>query len=350
MENKEKNAKCPFCGAELFVRLEKGEGFCTNCKKEFDVEKAIKLYKSVHAEQQTDDKKVARGEDYLEVERILDRAEFYFKNKNFAAAEKELKSALQYTNTDYRIYFGLVRVETKDLTDYKNESHKRWLDKAIDCADVEEKSVITRLYKDFYQVSALSDDEIEIYKKERNAAKKEKLEADLKELIPKYMKADNTLKTYLWTGSAVLAIGLAALICGLITLNNYVLLASVAVLAGGYVLLRSYFTKKKQSALFNAVLDIYDAIDSFSLSSDVYFDLLNALKNSVTPFSLKNSLTESEERVREIVKILISSNDKKATEFVFNNKVLNTFVERNDESDESANGADNRNNNGGENA
>lgn len=337
MEEKQKNAKCPFCGAELFVRFEKGEGFCTGCKKEFDIEKAIKLYKSVHEDEKTDDKKIARGEDYLEVEHILDRAEFYLKNKKFDSAEKELKSALEYTNTDYRVYFGLVRAETKDLTDYKNESHKKWLDKAIDCADVEEKSVITRLYKDFYQVSALSDVEIEEYKKERNAAKKEKLESDLKALIPKYMKTTNTLKTFLWTGGALLAIGLAALICGLIILNNVVMLCSVALLACGYVLLRSYFTKKKQNDLFNAVLDLYDALDSFNLSPDAKFDLLNVLKDSVKPFSLKNSLNESEEKVREAVNILLSAGDEKAAEFVMKNRILGGYIQKSDDGESEEN-------------
>lgn len=337
MENNEKNAKCLFCGAELFLRFEKGEGFCPNCKKEFDAEKAIKLYKSVHEETKNDEKKVAKGEDYLEVERILDRAEFYFKNKDFAAAEKELKSALEYTTTDYRVYFGIVRARTKDLTDYKNESHKQWLDKAIDCADVEEKSVITRLYKDFYQVSSLSDDEIIEYKKERNSAKKEKLESELKELIPRYMKTANTLNAYLTAGVILLCLGVAALACGIIILNNYLSVGGVAVLAGGYLFLRSYITKKKQNALFNSVLDVYDALDSFSLEPDANFDLLNALKNCVKPFSAKNSLNESEECVRKVVSVLIDSGSETAAAFVINDKNLCGFVESSAEESETSN-------------
>lgn len=338
MENQEKNAKCPFCGAELFLRFEKGEGFCPNCKKEFNAEKAIKLYKSVHEEIEADEKKVAKGEDYLEVERILERAEFYFKNKDFAAGEKELKSALGYTTTDYRVYFGLVRAETKDLTDYKNESHKQWLDKAIDCADVEEKSVITRLYKDFYQVSSLSDDEINEYKKERNSAKKGKLESALKELIPKYMKTANTFNAYLWTGVVMLCLGIAALACGLIVANNYLSLGGVAVLAGGYLFLRSYVTKKKQNALFNSVLDVYDALDSFSLAPDANFDLLNALKDCVKPFSAKNSLNEAEECVRKVVSILIDSDSEAAAAFVINDKTLCGFIESGEDSEKPENG------------
>ena len=50
MQEQKPNAKCPYCGAELNIGYDKGTGLCTVCKKQFDNEKAIKLYNSLYEE------------------------------------------------------------------------------------------------------------------------------------------------------------------------------------------------------------------------------------------------------------------------------------------------------------
>ncbi len=322
-----KNAKCPFCGTELYVKYTKGDGFCPSCKKEFDCEKAVKLYKSVHETAADGEKKVAKGEDYLEVERILERTEFYLKNKRFDEAKGELSAALKLTDSDYRVYFGFVRAETANLTDYKNESHKTWLEKAFNCADTEEKTIIRRLYKEYYQVAGLSEEERLEYKNERNAAKKIKLEEKLKELIPKYMKTARGLNSKLIFGCVLCTLGFAALIFGLFTALDIVSLCGVAALAVACVLIRLYVTDKRQNAMFNATLDLYDAMPSFKLSPDVYFDLLEGMKSCVKPFLKRGGTHECEEGLTFIVGLLLKSDDELAVEFITRNRVLSGFIE-----------------------
>lgn len=322
MEERKNNAKCPFCGKELTVALKSGEGFCPYCKKEFDVEKAIKLYNSLNKEEQEEEKKVARGEDYLEVDKMLERAEFYFDRKDYDGAKKELLLALELTNSDYRVYFGLVRAETKNLTDYKNVTHKQWLDKAIDCASAEEKSVITRLYKDFYQLSALSDDEIEQYKKEENAAKKQKLEGKLKESIPVYMKLAKTLKQFLIWGIVALILGVGCAAAGALIPSNYLALGGLALAVGGYVLVRTYVTRNEQNKLFNAALDLYDALDGFSMKSDNMRDLLDIMKKLSVAFGNKNATRETENLLGTAAGIMLDDGDQSARAFVISNDVL----------------------------
>ncbi len=325
-KQQENNAKCPFCGGELFVRFEKGGGFCPYCKKEFDCEKAVKLYKSVHEEVLGDEKKVAHGEDYLEVERALERTEFYLKNKRFDKAENELKEALKLTNSDYRVYFGLVRAKTRNFTDYSDETHKPWLDKAIDCADVEEKSVIGRLYKEYRQVAALSPEDLAQYKTERNQATKQKLEKMLKELIPAYMKTARGVRGLLIGGCLLLGVGVAATISGLLATVDIMSLCGVAAMGGGYALTRVSLTRKKQNALFNAVLDVYDALDELELQKDDYFSVLEALKACVDPFSRKNSLNDCEKRVAEVTAALINSKSEAAIKFVGTSRELGDYI------------------------
>ena len=180
MQEKNVNAKCPHCGADIYLGYNQGSGICPTCRKEFDNKKAIALYNALNNTQQKEEKKKASyGEEYLEVERILKRVDFYINRKEFRKAREEAESGLTISNTDYRLYFEIVRAETKNLTDYRNQSHKQFLDKAIEVADSEERKIIMRLYKNFYQLSLLTDEEIEQYKKEENVAVKKKLEEKL---------------------------------------------------------------------------------------------------------------------------------------------------------------------------
>lgn len=326
-EKNSNNAKCPFCGAELYVKYSKGGGFCPYCKKEFDCEKAVKLYNSVHVEVDGGEKRIAKGEDYLEVERALDRAEFYLKNKQFSKAEQELNGALELTNCDYRVYFGIVRAKTSNFTDYLDQTHKPWLEKAIACADVEEKAVIGRLYKEYRQVAALSPEDLAQYKKERNVAVKQKLEKSLKELIPSYMKTARGVRGLFFCGAAMLAAGVIATAIGLIIAINLLALGGIALMAGGYALIRVSLTNKKQNALFNAVLDVYDALDELLLPLDSYFEALEALKACVQPFSKKNSLNDCEKRVAEVASALLNSKSEAALKFVGTNRELCAYME-----------------------
>ena len=243
MEQKN-NAKCPFCGTELYVSLTKGDALCTKCKKQFDVEKAIKLLKSVEEQEKKEEILVASGEDYLQVDRLLTRAEYFIEHEDYESAKKELLEALTITNVDYRVYFSLVRAETKNLTDYKNQSHKPYLEKAIACADLDEKSRITRLYKDFYQLSKCSDEDIEQYKKEENQAIKTKLEKKLKEIIPLYMKLESGQKIKKILFPIIGVIGFGGLIVGLIILNNFLMIPGAILSLLAYFLGRTYFVNR----------------------------------------------------------------------------------------------------------
>lgn len=322
----EKNAKCPYCGTELYLRHEKGSGFCPNCNKQFDAEKAVKLYKSIHETVEKDEKKVAKGSDYLEVDRILDRAEFYFGKKQFDKAKEELESALKLTNSDYRVYFGLVRAETKDLTDYKNTGHIEYLNKAIDCADSEEKSVITRLYKDFFQLSKCSDEEIEQYKKEENQAKKSKLEQKLKELIPSFMKKERGLKIYPVFFSAAYAVCVLLLVLAIVLKIEYLFVACAFAGVAGYAFTRKFLDDKKSVALFNALLDYYDALDKLSLSQEELGNILNEMKNCRTVFSGKNGVFVQEEAVLKLIKTTLETGNKDAMQFVNNHNFLKKYA------------------------
>lgn len=321
------NAKCPYCGAELRVSVNKGTGFCPTCRKQFDVDKAVKLFESLHAEEKADEKKVAKGSDYLEVERILDRVEFYLARKEFDKATEELDEALEYTNTDYRVYFGLVRALTKNLTDYKDKSHVPYLNKAIECADRDEKATITRLYKDFYHLSACTDEEIEQYKKEENEAIKTKLEVKLKEVIPRYMKLERSIKKYPILFGVFYMLAVASIVLALVLKIDYFYFATFVTFIAGFFFTKSYADNKSSIANFNAVLDLYDGLDSFGLTVTEYRDVLDALKDCRAAFSEKNNYTAQTACLDKLCDSVYGARSEAAKNFVENHAVLKKHVE-----------------------
>ena len=333
MEEKNVNAKCPHCGAELFVSYNQGSGFCTTCKKSFDNAKAVKLYTSLNETQINEEqkKKASYGEEYLEVEKILTRAEFYFERNDYRKAREELEKALEITNSDYRVYFGLVRVETKNLTDYKNTSHKKYLNLALECADTEQKQTITRLYKNFYQLSLLSDEELLQYKKEENVAIKTNLESKLKEIIPVFMKKEKNLKLNVLLACIFGLLAIACAIPGVIFETPVLMVSSVVFFGLTYFFIRKHFTTKQLNALFNGLLDIFDELPNFELCIDDEKTVLEKMKLLRKLFREKNNLNECENEIFNLCAFLTEQTTENARKFILNHPVLCKYTNTNGE-------------------
>ena len=327
MQEKNINAKCPHCGADIYLGYNQGSGICPTCRKEFDNKKAIALYNALNNTQQKEEKKSASyGEEYLEVERILKRVEFYINRKEFRKAREEAESGLTISNTDYRLYFEIVRAETKNLTDYRNQSHKQFLDKAIEVADSEERKIIMRLYKNFYQLSLLTDEEIEQYKKEENVAVKKKLEEKLKAVIPVYMKKEREIKPKI-------IIGLALIVPAIILpFFNTLLLAITSLLLGiSFFIIRNALSIKKSSKLFNAMLDIYDALNTFDLSTECLAEVLSQMKELRKHFEKINNLLEQEDALSSLCNYLALKTTESARIFITQHPVLSSFISKSEE-------------------
>lgn len=328
MQENNVNAKCPHCGAELYLGYNQGSGLCMVCRKQFDNAQAIKLYESLHKddEQKEEKKKASFGEEYLEVDRILTRADYYFERKNFEKAKEELQKGFEITNSDYRLYFGMVRVETKNLTDYRNTSHEEFLNKAIECADADQKKEIMRCYKNFYQLSKLTDEEILQYKQEENVAIKKNLEEKFKNLIPFFMKKERSVKINLLLAPIFAVLLIALSVLGWIYQISLLLVLAVVFAALTYLMLRNYFASKRANKLFNALLDIYDALDSFDLDVYTYREVLDKMKSLRKAFEQKNNNNNCEDELAILCNLLCTNATETARRFVVSHPLLNTFT------------------------
>lgn len=321
------NAKCPFCGAELYVGYDKGSGLCTACKSEFDNAQALKLYSAIHSEENSEEKnKTLSGEEYLEIDRILNRVEFYLEHNDYEKARADLEKALAINSQDFRIHFGFVRVETKNLTDYKNTTHEKYLNDAIACASADDKAVILRLYKDFYHLSKLSDEEILQYKKEENVAIKAKLEEKFKALIPVYMKKERTQKTNGIIGIILLVLSAVALTLGFVLTIDLLFLGGAVALIVGYFLLRNFLVGKRVNKMFNALLDFYDQFDTFEFDELTKREVLDRMKICRKAFNENNNTNGYNESLFELMTFVCKKGGERARRYVLSHEVLKEYV------------------------
>lgn len=322
MQKDKVNAKCPHCGAEIYLSYDQGSGLCPTCRKEFDNKKAVMLYKTLHEIKPKEEQKTAKfGEEYLEVERILKRIQFYIDRKEFRKAREEAEKGLEISNTDYRLYFEIVRAETKNFTDYKNQSHKPFLDKAVEVASAEEKKIIMRLYKNYYQLSHLTDEELLQYKAEENVAVKKKLEERFKAIIPMYMKKERGVKIKLIIGAVMTALAIA-----LPFISEFLLTLSAVLIFGCYFIFKSAISIKKSSSLFNALLDVYDALDSFDLSVNCLSETLSLMKALRKDFERVGNLYEQEDSIAKFCKFLLTNATENSRKFVLSHPVLKKYA------------------------
>ena len=103
--------KCPFCGFNSEHESSIETCVCKKCNQTFNTQKGSKFYKSFE-KKVNDNTVVAKGEDYLKVDALIDKGEFYLKNEDFENAYKTFLEALGLTNSNYKIYMGLVSALT----------------------------------------------------------------------------------------------------------------------------------------------------------------------------------------------------------------------------------------------
>jgi hypothetical protein len=183
-----------------------------------------------------------------------------------------------------------------------------------------------RLYKNFYQLSMLTDEEIEQYKKEENVAVKKKLEEKLKTLIPIYMKKERSIKT-----DFIIAFALIVPIIALPFFNSILILASSILIAVSFFLIRNALSIKKSAKLFNAMLDVYDALSTFDLNTPCLANVLSQMKDLRKSFEKINNLYEQENGMLTLCNYLAKSATESARIFVMQHQVLSSFVVENEE-------------------
>ncbi|MBQ7642979.1 MAG: hypothetical protein IJS67_03660, partial [Clostridia bacterium] len=235
-------------------------------------------------------------------------------------AENRLNSALELTGLDYRVYMAFVAAKTKNYTDLKDETHKTYLNKAISVADADGKKEIKRLYKNYYIKAGLDKEQLSAYYEEEARLKKAKAEKGLKNLIPEYLVKEKRNKVFVWIFPAVFALSLAFAVLFFVYYDIWMSLISAGTAIVGYLFFRVWFVNRDKVRIFNDVLDLYDLLETTSLSGEMLVKAYDALIKLYKRFADNDPVFSIEREVETTVDLLTETGDEKIDEFI-NNKL-----------------------------
>ena len=186
------NARCPECGENLNLTTSEIKTVCPKCGAEIPTAMAKKYYESLN--ENPEKSREAHGEDYHKLSLILDEIYGFIGMEDYASAEDKYMEAIELTDTDYRVYMAMVAIKTKNYTDLKDEEHKYFINRAIACADAEQKKEIVKTYRNYYTKANMSEEDLLTYSSEENKLKRAKLEKGLKTMIPEFMAKEKNNK------------------------------------------------------------------------------------------------------------------------------------------------------------
>jgi len=135
-------AECKNCGAQLEINEEKGKGYCPHCGTLFVAEKV----KEVYTQHIT---KNIYGREKMEADEYIANGDVFLSLEEFQKAKNAFDKAIELKPDDWRGWFGMVKVKTKNFTDYFDETHFSDLQKAHSVADDEEDKIIDQLYEQY---------------------------------------------------------------------------------------------------------------------------------------------------------------------------------------------------------
>ena len=138
-------AKCTQCGGQIEVDSTKEAGICIHCGTAFVTEKVVSNYNTYVTQNVV---KNIYGREKTEADEYIERDETFLKLKEFRHADRAFTAAVAECPSNYKGWFGLAKVDTKNFTEY-NTSHTQYIEKARSVASDEEKIEIEKVYAEF---------------------------------------------------------------------------------------------------------------------------------------------------------------------------------------------------------
>ena len=203
-------------------------------------------------------------------------------------------------------------------------------------ASFEEKKIMRAEYSYYYGQRGLTDAELNAFKKTDALNKKNKAESLLKDGIPSHYKMKKSLKPKMILSMIFGAVGII-LIPFLFIFNGYqaatvsISAASLALVFTATGLILSYLNCKTKVNIFDAVLDLYDALDGFNLPADSQASVYKAMIEIAVHELNKESVNTVETAFKKLACELKLAGNVNAEKFMANYKVFTKALEEVDD-------------------
>lgn len=317
--------KCIYCGKQYEGDTANAETTCPDCGKTFSTTRASKYFKSVK-NLMNEEKKAAYGEMHAYVDELITEGEFYVNNEEYDVAIEKFLKALEITTVERRVYLGLVKAYTKNFTDYSDNLHYEYLNKAITYSTKQQKDEIREMYKTYYQKRNLTAEEMVVINEEELKERKSRVEELLKDGIPRHYNALKQTKTLKIIFPVILAIAVITIILSLVIKNaiaELILTAAATLLVIAlFILIVIASGSSSKTKIYDCVLDLYDEYEKFNLTVGLQIELFTLIEkfavlylNNATPVTLENSLAD-------VAIFLKEKNNDKIDSFINKYKIL----------------------------
>ncbi len=317
--------KCPLCGNEFTTDNDTDTVVCTGCKQQFSKMQGVKYYKSFY-KVKTEEKRVAVGKAYAEVDALIDQAEFYLKEEDFEKASEVIKKAFTLTNSDYRLYLCATMLKTKNFTDYKDKTHLPYFKKAIEYANVEEQKRLKSVYSPFYKKSRIKEDELEDYSMQEASSMKSRIEELLKDGIPNHFKREKRYEITKILLPIFSILTLAGLVLSIALNSSVISIISVALFIAMVVVLMLFMGVKYITKQFNAVLDFYDNFKTFDFTTEEEVKVLKRLEVIAVSYNNNDGDNSMSLNLQKFVNTCLDFNNEKVETYILNDKTLSKYV------------------------
>jgi hypothetical protein len=319
--------KCPECSHEFSGESTIEFITCPSCNKELSVNQAIKYYETLH-KRETEKKKVAIGEAYIKVQSLISECEWYVKNGDYETALNLTEEALKLSTTESKIYLMRVYIKTKNFTDYDDKTHYGDLKKAIELSPIFEQEQIRELYAPYYKKTTISKEELDEYESQEANSRLARVEELLKDSIPKHFRREKFVKFFLLFEIPIAIAFITLLVLSLVFENTILSLSSAGTLVLAVALLLNFIEYRKKTASFNAVLDFYDNLSNFELSSKSKLRTALALEKLAVSEINNEASFKKDSLFEELIGALIEGKEKKALRFIIDNKTFSKYIEK----------------------
>ncbi len=318
--------KCLNCGAEIDVQKGATETVCPVCKFKNLTDKAIK-YRESFIGKEIGVKK-AHGEKYREITDLYGVIEDLLYENDFEKAEEKISEAISIADGEYKPYWYMVAVKTKNFTDLKDEEHKEYLSKAISLADDDQKAEIKKEYKPYYDKCNFTAEEMATYIAENKSAKKELAEKKLKNLIPENMAKEKTAKSLLILTPIIATVGIAVMIISVVFNFDILSIAGAVLVFASYFTFRYWYSNKYPLKAFNAYLDLYDYLDQNPTDNECQIEVYQTIDKICDKFTLKENVALIDEETVKLVRYLIDKEQESLLEYMIEDKYFTQFLEK----------------------
>ncbi len=156
---------------------------CTYCGTEFIVEDVVNNFQTINEYHTTQNiVKHVYGKDGMDISDVVRNGDVFISLGEFGKAENLYMEVINTNPADWRGWFGMVKIKTKNFSDTDDREHLEFLSKAKKVARDEQREEIDKQYKEYaLKIAKEKAEKDEFFRRRKLIEEKQRLEREKKD-------------------------------------------------------------------------------------------------------------------------------------------------------------------------